>query len=92
MLVARYYMKRKNFRAAEERFRNILRDFPEYPDKESVYFLLGRSLLKVENTAEGRIYLDKLITDYPNSRYLHHAERELEQVGGRLDADLQTTP
>jgi outer membrane protein assembly factor BamD len=92
MLVARYYMKRKNFRAAEERLRNILRDFPEYPDKESVYFLLGRSLLKVQNTAEGRIYLDKLITDYPNSRYLHHAERELEQAGGRLDTDLKTTP
>jgi outer membrane protein assembly factor BamD len=92
MLVARYYMKRKKYVAAGERFRNILRDFPEYPDKESVYFLLGRALLKVNNTAEGRVYLDKLITDYPNSRYLHHAERELEQAGGRLNTDLQTRP
>jgi outer membrane protein assembly factor BamD len=92
MVVARFYVKRKNYRAAVERCRNVLRDFPEYPDKESVYFMLGQALLKVNNTAEGRIYLDKLITDYPNSRYLHHAERALEKAGGRLNTDLQVSP
>lgn len=88
--VGRFYLKRKKYTAAVERFRKVLDEFPEFADLETVYFYLGRSLLSSNNEAEGRIYLDKLLTDYPQGRYAEEARAILDRSGGRLDLDLDS--
>jgi outer membrane protein assembly factor BamD len=88
VFVGRFYLKRKKYLAAAERFRTVLNDYPAYTDLETVYFYLGRSLVSSNNPAEGRVYLDKLVADFPEGRYTEEAKTLLTEVGGQLELDL----
>jgi outer membrane protein assembly factor BamD len=83
--VGRFYMKRKAFIAAADRFRSVLERFPEYERSDRVYLWLGRALLKMDSEAEARVYLDKLISDYPGGELAHEAQKFLDEAGGKLD-------
>lgn len=77
VLVGRFYFKRRAYLAASERFRSVLQRYPRYTGKERVYFYLGQALLRMNNDTEGRIYLDKLVADYPNGEFTEEAKRLL---------------
>lgn len=81
-MIGRFYYKRKDYYAASERFRKILLRYDSYPEKEKIYFYLGHSLLKLNNSSEGKIYLDKLVQDYPQSKYARHAREILNSTQG----------
>lgn len=81
-LIGKFYYKRKDYYAASERFRKILIHYESYPEKEKIYFYLGNSLLKLDNSSEGRIYLDKLVQDYPDSKYARDAREILNDKEG----------
>ena len=86
--VGRFYMKHDEHLAAIDRFRSVLTDYPGFPDREAVYFALGQALLQTENQAEARIYLDKLVTDFPDGRYAEQARRALSQANGAVELDM----
>ena len=86
-LIGRFYLKRKRYVAATGRFKELLERFPEYDDKEKVYYHLARSLLLGDNDVEGRIYADKLMTDYPDTRY----EKDMAQVMRHVGQELTTS-
>ena len=88
VVIGRFYMKRRKPLAAVERFRNVLERYPSYPEKDKLYFYLGQALLRSNNDAEARIYLDKLVTDYPDGQYFNEAIKQLDKAGGRLKLDL----
>ena len=86
--VGRFYVKHKKYMAGIERFRAVLNEYPDFPDKESVYFDLGRALLRTDNEVEARIYLDKLVTDFPDGKYAAQARRALSEANGTVELDL----
>jgi outer membrane protein assembly factor BamD len=92
VMVGRYYLKKKKYLAASTRFREALTLQPSHADKEEIYYYLGRALVKGDNAAEGRIYLDKILTDYPNGRYHEQARKELSAAGGPLQLDVNGSP
>jgi outer membrane protein assembly factor BamD len=67
--VGHFYFRREACEAAAGRFRIVLNDFPRFSKTDETYYYLGRSLLCSNNSEEGRIYLDKLINDYPESEF-----------------------
>jgi outer membrane protein assembly factor BamD len=75
--VGYFYYKRKSYEAATQRFRVILEQYPKYPEREKLYFYMGQSLIRGNNDAEGRIYLDKLLTDYPEGEFADDAKKAL---------------
>ena len=83
-LIGRFYMKRKFYIAAQERFRNIIDRYPTYAQTEKVYFYLGRTLLLNDNEVEARIYLGKLISDFPDGNYVEQAQEALNDVNASL--------
>jgi outer membrane protein assembly factor BamD len=83
-LIGRFYMKRKFYVAAQERFRNIVDQYPSYAQKEKVYFYLGQTLLLNDNEVEARIYLGKLISDFPDGNYVQQAHKALNGVNASL--------
>lgn len=88
ILVAEFYATRKNYAASVERLRFVLDRFPDYTQKDKLYFYLGDGLIRANNTAEGRIYLDKLLKDYPgDNRYVGLARKALSDAGGPLALD-----
>jgi outer membrane protein assembly factor BamD len=88
-MVGRFYMTKKKFSAAADRFRRTLERYPGYTEKDKLYFHLGQALLKGNNSAEARVYLDKLVTDYPDGKYVQPARKALAEAGGRLELEMK---
>jgi outer membrane protein assembly factor BamD len=80
-LVGQFYLKRGAWEAAAERFRRVIERYPDYAAMDKVLFHLGRALVAGSGDVEGRLYLDQLITDYPDSRWADDARRLLAQSG-----------
>jgi outer membrane protein assembly factor BamD len=76
-LVGQFYFKRKVYLAAADRFRGLLDKYPRYRGADKTYYYLGAALLRMNNPEEGRLYLDKLQDDFPNSRWTARARRLL---------------
>lgn len=91
-LVGRFYVQRKRPLAAIARFRTVLDSYPSYSERDKVYLYLGRALLASKNDVEARIYLDKLVRDYPDGRYADEARRELARAGGQLELGVTRSP
>lgn len=80
--VGRFYLRKKACDAAAGRFRRILNDYPGFSEVDGAYYYLGESLICSNNTEEGKIYLDKLINDFPESRYASQARDTLGSLKG----------
>lgn len=91
-LIGKFYFGRKRPLAAIARFRTVLDTYPHYPERDQVYLYLGRALIQSHNEVEARIYLDKLVRDYPEGRYTEEARRQLARVGGELDLGVAQSP
>ena len=76
-LIGKFYLKKKAYQPAERRFRKVLLEYPAYPDRDKLYFSLGKTLVLADNMEEGRIYLGKLIEGWPDSRYAKDAKKLL---------------
>jgi outer membrane protein assembly factor BamD len=83
--VGKFYLKRKAPMAAVQRFQEILDRFPDWREREKLYFYLGQAQLRAGNDIEARIFLDKLVTDYPHGEFRKSAMRELDKAGGPLE-------
>jgi outer membrane protein assembly factor BamD len=87
-MVGKFYLKRKAYLAASQRFRRIVDRYPAYREKEKLYFHLGRALMLGEKNVEGRTYLDRLVSDYPHSEFAEEARKFLASfsAGGKASA------
>jgi outer membrane protein assembly factor BamD len=83
--VGKFYLKRKAPMAAVERFQGILDRYPQWKEREKLYYYLGQAQLRAGNDSEARIYLDKLVTDYPHGEFRKDALKELDKAGGPLE-------
>ena len=52
----------------------------------------AEGLIASDRDVEGRIYLDKLITDYPFGDYVKPARAELKKLGGGLSMGIKGSP
>lgn len=82
-VVGRFYYQRKKYFTAATRLRGLLEKYPRYRDRQKVYFYLGQALLKANSDAEGKIYLDKLVKDYPDGKFAPEAKRALARQEAR---------
>jgi outer membrane assembly lipoprotein YfiO len=79
-LVARFYFRRRAWGAAADRLRGLLQRYPAYSEQERVYLLLGQALVLGGSDAEGRIYLDKLVAEHPDSEAAEEAKKFLADL------------
>jgi outer membrane protein assembly factor BamD len=83
--VGKFYLNRKAPMAAVDRFQSILDRFPDWREREKLYYYLGQAQLRAGNDTEARIYLDKLVTDFPQGQFRKDAMKFLEKAGGPLE-------
>ena len=55
---------------------------------EKVLFHMGQTHLRSGNDVEARLYMDKLLTDYPDGEYVNQAQEALATVGGTFNTDI----
>jgi outer membrane protein assembly factor BamD len=59
--VGLYYFRSRWYPGAIDRFREVLRDDPEYSRRDALYFYLAESLARTDKKAEAIPYLERLL-------------------------------
>jgi outer membrane protein assembly factor BamD len=78
--VARFYMKRKSWLAAVQRLNFLVEQFPNYRDRDGVFYDLATSLDHLGRTGEARLYYERVVSEFPKSDYASRARRRLDQL------------
>ena len=78
--VGLHYYRSKWYPGAVDRFREVLRDDPDFSGRDAVYFYLAESLAKTDKRAEAVPYFERLLTDFQQSELAPEARKRLDQL------------
>lgn len=78
--VGLYYYRSRWYPGAIDRFKEVLKDDPGYPERDAVYYYLAESLLKTDKKAEAVPYYDRLVKEFDRSEYLVDARKRLDAL------------
>lgn len=70
-----YERSRQTCRAAIPRYQGVLSDYPDYPQLDEVLFHLAQCLVGSGRHAEAAPHLQRLVENYPSSRFVLEAKR-----------------
>jgi outer membrane protein assembly factor BamD len=76
--VGYFYWRNRWYPGAIDRLRSVLKNDPEYPKRDAVYYYLGDSLVKMGRRAEAVPYFDRLVKEFERSDFLAKAEFALK--------------
>ncbi len=79
-VIGKFYYRRKDFPGAADRFRVILDKYPQYPDTEETLYLLADCLVATANPDEARLYLSRLVAEYPDGKHAREAQARLKEL------------
>jgi len=78
--VGLFYYRARWYPGAIQRLRTILRDDPDFTNRDSVYFYLAESLVKTEEETEALLHYERLVKDFKQSEYLEDAESRVTEL------------
>ncbi len=77
--ISDFYFGRKLYHSAIPRLEGLLDEFPETSVSDAALFLLAESYLKEENYEKATEAYQRLLTDYPESRFASKSESRLRK-------------
>ena len=84
-----FYYRSRWFPGAIERFVSVLKNDPQFTNRDAVYYHLAESLMKIERPAEALPYYDKLIAEFEKSEYLEEAKKRVTEIKAGLAAEVK---
>jgi outer membrane protein assembly factor BamD len=78
--VGLHYYRVKWYPGAIDRFREVLRDDPDYSRRDALYFYLAESLARTDKTAEAIPYFERLLEEFPSSEHVEDAQVRLQAL------------
>jgi outer membrane protein assembly factor BamD len=87
--VGNFYLSIRLYASAEERYKYVLQNDPEYTRKDSLYFHLAEALEKSKKEAEALPYYERLLTEYEQSEYLEEAKERVALLKTQLKPVLE---
>ena len=84
-----FYYRSRWFPGAIERFVSVLKNDPQFTNRDAVYYHLAESLMKIERPAEALPYYDKLIAEFEKSEYLEEAKKRVTEIKAGLAAQVK---
>jgi TolA-binding protein len=60
-----------------QRLNGIVELYPNYRERDAVFYDLASSLSGLGRAAEARLYYDRVVTEYPQSPYASKARQKL---------------
>ena len=75
-----FYFRQKWYPGSVDRLASILKNDPEYTARDSVYFYLAESYVKMSRAAQALPYYDKLVTEFPKSEHLQNAQKRIAEL------------
>jgi outer membrane protein assembly factor BamD len=82
--VGYFYYRQKWYPGAIDRFKQVLKDDPGFTGRDSVYFYLAESLVKVKKEAEALPYLEKLVQEFEKSEHLVIAQKLITDLKAQV--------
>ncbi|HEX3645573.1 MAG TPA: outer membrane protein assembly factor BamD [Vicinamibacterales bacterium] len=82
--VGYFYYRQKWYPGAIDRFKQVLKDDPGFTGRDSVYFYLAESLVKVKKEAEALPYLEKLVQEFEKSEHLLIAQKLITDLKAQV--------
>jgi outer membrane protein assembly factor BamD len=79
-LVGYHYYRQTWYPGAVDRFREVLREDPEYSKRDAVYFYLAESLAKSKQTAEALPYFERVLNEFQQSEHTDEAKKRITQL------------
>lgn len=76
-IIATFYIKRHSFNAAVQRLNGIVEAYPNYAERDGVFYDLGVALSGLGRTAEARLYFERVLSEFPQSTYAGKAKQKL---------------
>ncbi len=72
--IGNFYYKKGKYKAAIERFEVVINAYPDFRGMDKVLFHIGKAHLELKEAEKGNAYLEKLLKDYPESKYVKEAK------------------
>jgi outer membrane protein assembly factor BamD len=82
-----FYYRTRWYPGAVDRFKAVLKDDPEFPHRDAVYFYLGDALLKAGRRAEALPYFDRVMKEFGDNAFAVLAKKALDEPPPRLVTD-----
>ena len=76
--VGLHYYRVKWYPGAVDRFREILKDDPEFTERDAVYFYLAESLTRTDKKAEAIPYFERLLSEFSQSELVEDTRKRLD--------------
>jgi len=89
-LVGYFYYRNRWYPGASDRFYAILKDDPEFTERDSVYFYLAETLIKLRREAEALTYYERLVKEFEKSEHLEDAKRRIATLKAQVEAKEAT--
>lgn len=77
--VARFYVRTEKPDAAIGRFETILSKYPDFKNREQLYFLMGQAYLQKDNKEKAVEAFNHLYSQYPESELIPKAQKALDK-------------
>jgi outer membrane protein assembly factor BamD len=81
-LVATFYLKRKDFEAALPRLETVLERYPNFSKMDVVFYQMGVALSGLGREGEARLYFERVLAEYPESKIAAAAREEITKIEG----------
>ena len=84
-----FYFRSNWFPGAIERFSSVLKNDPEFTNRDAVYFHLAESLVRIERPAEALPYYERILAEFEQSEYLENAQKRVAELKANLAAQIK---
>jgi outer membrane protein assembly factor BamD len=78
--VGMFYFRLKGFGGATDRFNYLLAHDPNYTNRDVVYYYLAESLVAVKLEPAALPYYEKVVTEFPNSKYVEASKKRIAEL------------
>ncbi len=75
--IGNFYFKRTSYRAAEDRYKEVLEKYPDFSDLDETLFHLGRCLEENGQVVEASVYYKRVASEFPFSEFFSEAKEHL---------------
>jgi outer membrane protein assembly factor BamD len=87
-LVGFFYYRQRWYPGAIDRFKMVLMDDPEYTGRDTVYFHLAESYVKIRQQAQALPYYERLVQEFEQSEHLEEARKRIVEIKAALAPKL----
>lgn len=81
-----YYYRVKWWPGAIARFREVLKDDPQYTGRDAVYYYLAEALAHTKKEPEALPYFERVVSEFEQSEYLERAKKRIVELKATVDA------